>query len=407
MLFEYAPKLNDRPTRLPVASQCFDRYSWNRPEWSTEAGQLQAIRATRDLGCDTHWFDAAWFEGGFPNGVGNWRCKPAAFPHGLKPLSEACHQAGLKFLLWFEPERVAAGTQIAREQPHYVFGGEKGGLFKLSEPEARQWLADLLSRRITEFGLDDYRNDFNLDPLDFWRRHDAAGREGLTEIRYVEGHYALWDELRARHPGLFIDNCASGGRRIDLETCQRAVPLWRSDTSCAPGHADWDQIQAYGLSLYVPLFAACAWEPRAYVLRSAAAAGIICQFDYLNDTFPLAEAQAAVAEAKANQKFWYGDFYPLTRCTTAADAWIAYQFHRADLDAGLVLAFRRGECPYPVLQTALRGLGADRQYQVEFIDEARTRQQTTRSGRELLADFELRIPQKAASLLVRYQAATR
>ncbi len=40
----------------------------------------------------------------------------------------------------------------------------------------------------------------------------------MTEIRYVEGHYAMWDELRARHPGLWIDNCASGGRRIDLET---------------------------------------------------------------------------------------------------------------------------------------------------------------------------------------------
>jgi len=61
LLFEYVPRLDGHPLRLPVASQCFDRYVGSRPEWSTEAGQLRAIRATADLGCDTHWFDAAWF----------------------------------------------------------------------------------------------------------------------------------------------------------------------------------------------------------------------------------------------------------------------------------------------------------------------------------------------------------
>ena len=239
---------------LPVALQCFDRYVGARPDWGTEAAQLRVAKAAFNAGCDTHWLDAAWFEGGFPNGVGNWFCPPQRFPNGLKPLSDACHQLGLKFILWFEPERVAPGTQIAREHPEFVFGGDKGGLFKLSDPAARRWLADLLSRRITEFGLDTYRNDFNIDPLGFWRQADAPDRQGITEIRYVEGHYALWDELLAGHPGLSIDNCASGGRRIDLETCRRSVPLWHSDTGCSPGHADWNQTQ---ICRPEPLRAAC------------------------------------------------------------------------------------------------------------------------------------------------------
>jgi alpha-galactosidase len=404
LLFEYVPKLNGRPLRLPVASQCFDRYSGSRPEWSTEAGQIRAVQATRDLGCDTHWFDAAWFEGGFPNGVGNWFCRPKSFPNGLKPVSDAAHRAGLEFLLWFEPERVAAGSQIAREHPEFVFGGTNGGLFKLNDPGARRWLTDLLSQRITEFGLDVYRNDFNLDPLDFWRRADAPDRQGLTEIRYVEGHYAMWDELRARHPGLWIDNCASGGRRIDLETLMRSVPLWRSDTGCGPGHADWDQVQALGLSQYVPLSTSCAWEPRAYVLRSAATGGSITQFDYLSDKFLMEEGRAAVAEVKENQKFWYGDFYPLTRATVTPDAIAAWQLHRSDLDGGIVLAFRRSECPYPILQTGLHGLQPDRQYSVEFSDEKRQVSARTMTGRELMSDFELRLPQRDTSLRVRYQA---
>ena len=404
LLFEYVPKQNGHPLRMPVALQCFDRYVNNRADWSTLAGQLQAARATHDLGCDAHWLDAAWFEGGFPNGVGNWFGRPKGFSEGLSPLAEACHKTGLKLIVWFEPERVAAHTQIAREHPQYVFGGQEGGLFKLGDPAARRWLTDLLSARIKEFGLDVYRNDFNMDPLPFWRANDTPDRQGMTEIRYVEGHYAMWDELLARHPGLWIDNCASGGRRIDLETLMRSVTLWRSDTGCSPGHADWDQSQVQSLSQFVPLSASCAWEPKAYVLRSAASAGIICQFDFLNEKFDLEAARAALAEAKENQKFWYGDFYPLTRISVAADVWVAWQCHRADLKAGLVLAFRRGECPYPMLQAGLRGLQPDARYAVDFIDEQRAREHKTMTGRELMSDLELGLPKKGSSLLLRYKA---
>ena len=403
MLFEYAPRQNGRPLRLPIALQCFDRYVSTRPDWGTEAAQLQAAKAAREVGCDTHWLDAAWFEGGFPNGVGNWFCPPRNFPNGLKPLSDACHQMGLKFLLWFEPERVAPGTQIAREHPEYVFGGDKGGLFKLSDPAARRWLTDLLSRRITEFGLDTYRNDFNIDPLGFWRQADAPDRQGVTEIRYVEGHYAMWDELLAQHPGLSIDNCASGGRRIDLETCQRSVPLWHSDTCCSPGHADWNQTQIAGLSLYVPLLGACAWTPEAYDLRSAATAGAICQFAVLEKDFSSEAARAALAEVKESQKYWYGDFYPLTPCLLGPGALIAWQLHRSDLDAGIVLAFRRSECPYPVLQTGLHGLNPEATYLVDFLDEARASQRRTMTGKELSSEFELRLPKRGTSLLIRYR----
>ncbi|MEN6336391.1 MAG: alpha-galactosidase [Phycisphaerales bacterium] len=405
LLFEYTPRIDGRPLRLPVAAQCFDRYSWAVPEWSTEAGQLHAIQATHDLGCDTHWFDASWFEGGFPNGAGNWFCKPKSFPNGLKPLGDASHRLGLKFLVWFEPERVAPGTQIAREHPEFVFGGDKGGLFKLNDPEARRWMTDLLSSRIDEFGMDVYRNDFNINPLDFWRSADAPDRQGITEIRYVEGHYAMWDELRARHPGLWIDNCASGGRRIDIETLSRSVTLWRSDTGCSPGHADWDQTQTLGLCQYLPLVTCCAWEPKAYVLRSVATAGSITQFDYLSDQFPRDEARLAMAEVKENQKYWYGDFYPLGRAGIGPDAFAAWQLHRADLGAGIVLAFRRSECPYPILQTDLRGLKPDAQYKLEIIDEARVRTEQVVSGRDLMTDFELRLPKKGTSLLLRYQPA--
>ncbi len=406
LLFHYVPQQAGRPVRLPIVSQCFDRYSTTRPEWATEAGQIRAIEFAHDVGCDTHWLDAAWFPGGFPNGVGNWSAKPVEFPRGLAPVADACHRKNMRFVLWFEPERVAAGSEIAREHPEYVFGGSNGGLFRLDDPAARRWLGDLLTKRITEYGIDIYRNDFNMDPLPFWRANDAQDRQGMTEIRYVEGLYELWDRLRAEHPGLMIDNCSSGGRRIDLETCMRSVPLWRSDTSCSPGHPDWNQVQTCGLSLYVPLHTACGWVPDAYDFRSSATAGAISQWDFLNPDFPKDRARASLAEVRENQKYWYGDFYPLTACSLARDQFVAYQFHRSDLNAGLVLAFRRSDCSLRGLILGLNALDPKVTYSVETIDERHHRTERKIAGHELTADFTIRLPERGSSLLVRYRPAS-
>ena len=110
---------------------------------------------------------------------------------------------------------------------------------------------------LTREGIDLYRQDFNIDPLAYWRANDAPDRQGLTEMRHVEGYLAYWDELRRRHPGLLIDSCASGGRRNDLETLRRAVPLLRSDYQAFdgnPAYAPGNQGHTYGLSSWIPYY---------------------------------------------------------------------------------------------------------------------------------------------------------
>jgi len=403
LLFHYVPKTGGKPARLPIALQCFDRYSWSRTDWATEAGQIAAAKSAYEMGADTLWLDAAWFPGGFPDGVGNWYAKPKEFPNGLKPVSDWCHRKGMKFVLWFEPERVARGSQIATEHPDFVFGGKEGGLYKLNDPAARRFLTDLLSKRITEYGVDIYRNDFNIDPLGFWRGNDTPDRQGITEINYVEGHYEMWDELLAKHPGLMIDNCASGGRRIDIETCMRSVPLWRSDTGCSPGHPEWNQLQTAGLGQYIPFHTVCVWTPDPYDFRSAATIGAIAQFDYLAQGFGMDAAKASLSEAGQNQKYWYGDFYLLSNVSIAPDQFAAYQFHRADLDEGLVLAFRHSECDYLNLIVGLRGLNPKTTYSVEYVDDAREKTVKTLTGRELLDGMDLRIASKHGSMVIRYK----
>jgi alpha-galactosidase len=403
MMFHYVPQKDGRPIAVPVSLQCFDRYSWNVPEWATEAGQIDAANQAAALGLDTHWFDAAWFVGGFPNGVGNWYPKPEAFPRGLRPVADACHAKGIQFLLWFEPERVAPDTQISKEHPDFVFGGGKGGLFRLDLPEARRWLTDLLSQRIEEYALDVYRNDFNIDPLSFWRGNDAPDRQGMTEIRYIEGLYAMWDELLEQHPGLVIDDCASGGRRIDLEMCMRSIPLWRSDTNCFPGNADWNPGHSVGISYYLPLHAACAWAAAPYEVRAATTAGLICQWPYLDKDFPADRARALVEEAKSLQKYWYGDLYALTTGMIGPEQWCAFQLHRPDLGEGIVMCFRRIKSPYTGIRVALSALDADKTYVVERTDDDGETGSEDMSGKQLMDAFDITLPAPAKSLVVRYR----
>jgi len=123
----------------------------------------------------------------------------------------------------------AAVAPGGRRRAPWRGGDDRTFLLDLGNPDARRHVLELVSGMISEVGIDVYRLDFNMEPLEYWRSTDEPDREGMHEIRHVEGLYALWDELRARHPGPAIDNCSSGGRRNDLETISRSYPRWRSD----------------------------------------------------------------------------------------------------------------------------------------------------------------------------------
>ena len=129
-----------------------------------------------------------------------------------------------------------AGTFLAKEHPEWVISpaGDGSGLFNLGIPAARRYMTDYLNAAIKAYKLSCLRIDYNIDPLEFWQFMDAKDpdRAGMTEMRYVEGLYRMWDDILEANPHLFIDNCASGGRRIDLETMSRSIPLWRSDNTC-------------------------------------------------------------------------------------------------------------------------------------------------------------------------------
>lgn len=166
-----------------------------------------AAYAARPRYLDTVWLDAAWFAGGFPNGVRNYTFRKGV-PNGLRPVSDEVRCLGMKFLLWFEPERVRIGTQMEREYPEWI----------IRDPDAGVWDSFL-------------RADQDVAP---------GVPRALCNLAIPEAQ---------AFPDMQIDNCASGGRRIDLETCMRSVPLWRSDT----GNAMPKNFHAAGMEVFLLL----------------------------------------------------------------------------------------------------------------------------------------------------------
>ena len=245
-------------------------------------------------------------------------------------------------------------------------GDNETRLLNLGDPAARQWLTDHIDHLLTEQGIDLYRQDFNMDPLPYWRANDAPDRQGITEIKHVAGYLAYWDELRRRHPQMLIDTCASGGRRNDLETLRRAVPLWRSDYAFEPiGH----QGMTYGISLWIPYHGtgtvACAnaayygggltpIEP--YAFWSNAAPSLGCGIDIRVKQIDYDALRRLLGQWRQISQYYFDDFYPLTPYTQDNTAWIAWQFDRPESGEGMIQAFRRGDAEHDTLRLRLRGL---------------------------------------------------
>ncbi len=249
ILKHHTPKI-DGQIPAEIVSTC----SWGKYRCGqdcTEENQKAWIdqQLAANYGLNTFWLDAGWYGEDKPWGltVGDWTPTDKNWPNGLEPIGRYARDNGLGFVLWFEPERVAPGTFLWNEHPEWLLVPNEDqtrrrmrwlpqseALLNLGIREAAEWFVETVTEIVQRCGVTVYRQDMNFPPDEFWSLADAPDRRGISEIRHIEGLYWMWDELLRRNPGLLIDNCASGGRRIDLEACRRSIPLWRNDWPLIP-----------------------------------------------------------------------------------------------------------------------------------------------------------------------------
>jgi alpha-galactosidase len=399
LLAHYVPRLEGKIAIAPISANTW--FTYNSGSGVNEVNQLAAIAQYAPLGIEDYWLDAGWYgNGDWSNSVGSWNTRKDAFPRGLKVLSDASHQAGMKMIVWFEPERVQKNTTIALEHPEFVHGGASGGLFALDNPAARKWMTEMLSDHIRNDGIDVLRIDYNLDPLSYWRGADSPDAQGLTENLYMQGLYTMWDDLRARFPHLMIDDCASGGRRIDLETVSRSIPLWRSDRPCdGTAKPTWDQAETAGISLWIPQSTEGQWDFDPYSARSVATTGTVICSDLRDKKYATSDIKRTITEIKDLRELWLGDYYPLTAIDTDDSHWMGWQFNRADRGKGFAMIFRRPKVSETSFVAQLHGLDPKANYEVRLVDENKT---STMTGKDL-ESYSIDLPQAPSCVLIKYR----
>lgn len=393
---------------------------------ANEENQLQYMQKMKNVGLDydVWWIDAGWYPCRDEQHdlrwwrTGTWMPDPERFPNGLTPIAANARENNARLLVWFEPERVTIGSQLEKDHPEWLLEkrpapGEApdiSRLLDLGNPQCRQWLTDHICKLIAENGIRIYRQDFNFPPLAYWRDNDEVERQGMRENLHVQGYLHFWDDLLERNPGLWIDSCSSGGRRNDLETMRRSVPLHYSDY----GYGDHPVKLAFRHTLYawIPYFKDCtlAWDLLQpgddlrfdqQIDRFSYYCGMAPMFFPTLDIrrkdydFPLAVQLIAIWRTAA-RLLLFGDYYPLTPFSKDADKWVAWQFEIPKTYQGCVQAFRLADCKeegvtiYPKV-----GNPTDRYW----FENAETHQRIEVDGKDLTKNgFTLTQPARSGSI---------
>jgi alpha-galactosidase len=399
----YAAKRNGRaPLPMLFCNTCFTRGGG----WLNEcnaSNQISLIEAYAPLGLEALITDAGWFEGGWPAGAGNWTPRHDAYPLGMAPVAVAAAAHAMVYGLWFEPERVVAGTEFHRLHPDWVLTDGRPGQTTLLANFGLREVQDHFFTIVKGFmalpGFRFYRQDFNMDPLDYWRHNDPPDRQGITEMHYIEGLYAYWDRLAATWPDGLREECASGGRRIDLETLQR-MPLHQKSDYWFDNEVD--QASLWSLSQYLPnnLVTVPLTRLDDYSFRSTLAASLIPAWIADAPGFDRECARKLLDRYRAVRHLLVGAWYPLLPYSRSPRDWMAVQFHRPDLGEGMILLFRHAESPYRTVEVALRGLKAERNYALTFDNSGET--QRVR-GADLMNHLFLSLDTRPGSELIIYR----
>lgn len=400
--------------------------SWGGVETENMKKVLRAIKEN-DLPFEVHWIDAGWQghdgpcphfaedpKSDWPKRVGSNRINGYAHPNGLSEITDFARECGLKTMVWFESERYhkECGDPLLQEHPDWFLDSPYGSyIFDLGNPDACDWLLkwtlDFMEKEKIEF----YRQDQNINMRETWRQSDAPDRIGVLEMKHTDNLYKLWSALRAARPDMYIDNCASGGRRLDYMLATYSFPLCQSDYET---FADYNyscvHLENYYLNEVYPVHSTLSWMPDGdsyAILSGGCGMGIGSKrwnfpsrypkneddFDY--DT--LRKHLLAIREMRTLMA--KGNYYQLSRSPEDLSEFCAMQAHDPDKQEGYVLVFRRPETEDDEFITLLPEIADNAEYEIrDFI----TGDITRISGKEFRY-FRKQMPERRSVSLQFYK----
>ncbi|MBE7066965.1 MAG: alpha-galactosidase [Ruminococcaceae bacterium] len=354
---------------------------------TNEDAELRNISVYEKMGInlDYWWMDAGWYfidsEGSSCREIedyantGVWIVDTNRFPTKLKVISDKMKSIGGGTILWFEPERFGLKLEDLKDdsstlRKEWILPyDDRWGFVNYGNPEALKWISDRVFSILETADITIYREDFNVPPLRAWTAGDTEDRRGMTENLYIQGHLHFWDSLIERFPDMMIDSCASGGRRNDLESMRRAVPLHYSDFYrfdpakisgvCQMLYKWFPYLKNYGTT------ATLVEDPDKYLMLNTFSPMLLLSIN------PEADKTADVEFLQKYQKwhrelgeYFYSDYYVLTPWTVSDKDWIGYMFINDENGMGFVQISRHVNNADSKKVIKLKGLDENTSYRL-------------------------------------------
>lgn len=206
--------------KLPVM---YNSWFANFDEFDMNFMKAQADAANK-LGIEYFTVDAGWFGNGksWVDEIGEWEeSADTGFCGQMTEFADYVRGLGMNFGLWIEAERALANTKIAKEHPEYFIKHGDNFFLDYADENAFNYITDAVVSLIEKYGIKLIKFDFNADcPLD---------SKKSAFYRYHEGHKRFIGKIREKYPDIYIENCASGGARLDLFHLSYMDSVWFSD----------------------------------------------------------------------------------------------------------------------------------------------------------------------------------
>lgn len=387
---------------------------------------------------DFRWFDAGWYsdpagnsipyDGDWWGTIGSWELDKEKWPgDSFRQSNRACHALGLKVLMWFEPERVTHVDDLVRNYGYKKEWGIQSAnciTTNLGDPECLAWTLGRITKILEENDVDMYREDNNSDPAGAWKILDGnderlygVPRQGINENKCIQGHYALWDGIiefcRKNGKCTFLDSCASGGGRNDIESLRRSIPLMRSDydrtTVAMRLH------QSAGFNKWVPFHGSSTKDTQGQLEESLYTPDLYVTRASLLPIWNVGGAYSHnpklnFAEYKRNRNVWNAnkhlltkDFFELTPYHRLEDTstWTVFAYNDPATSEGIILGFRQDSCQEESCTVKLPFADPQKTYSLYDDD---TQQSHTVSGADLASGYTLTLPEPKSSCLIHIKA---
>lgn len=238
----------------------------------------ELMKEAKDLGVDMFLLDDGWFGNKYPRkddtaGLGDWDVTHDKLPGGIRALTDAAKEAGVKFGLWIEPEMVNPKSELFEKHPdwaiHYpnrdTYYYRNQLVLDLSNPAVQDYVYGIIDNLLKENpDIAYFKWDCNSPITNIYSPYLKAD-QGRLYIDHVRGVYKVMKRVKDNYPDVPMMLCSGGGARCDYEALKYFTEFWCSDNT-DPVERIYIQ---WGFSHFFPAKAMCAhvtsWNKEASV----------------------------------------------------------------------------------------------------------------------------------------------